>query len=179
MARQLDWTILPSQAKNEAVVPSANHVYDLLNLTSNEAVVYGKRTWGINLVWTDPSKSDNIRFWRQSGSLAPIRYDELIAINVRNGKWLIYQKRDTGVNLGWSDSPRFEWKILGGTAGTEVMVATVVGLYSTVENDHLMYETRDWGINLKWYNDAGKFQRFSDIVEAGKTVNDWRKELGF
>src|ERR1041385_5724848 len=118
MALKINWQILSNNANVTKVIPNNSaFVYDLFNITDLEALRYGERTWGINLVWTDPANSDNIRFQRESGSAEPVKFEEPIAINVRNGKWLKYHVRDYGINLGWSDTPIFEWRIQGGNAG--------------------------------------------------------------
>jgi hypothetical protein len=163
----------------KTVIPEEiNYSYDLFNITDSNCLVYGHRPLDtINLRWGDPAKSDNIRFRRQSGSSEPLKYGELVAINVRKGGFLVYQKGRTGINLGWSKTPKYEWKILGGTTGKVVEVGKPVGLYSTVEKDSLMYEPRDWGINLKWFKDSGKFSTFSGILKAGKTLKNVLDEV--
>jgi len=62
---------------------------DLFNLTTSEALRYGERPWGINLVWGDPATTDNIRFQRPSGSKEPLKFEELIAIYVKGGSFLV------------------------------------------------------------------------------------------
>ncbi|MEP0825915.1 MAG: hypothetical protein HRF40_10550 [Nitrososphaera sp.] len=115
---------------------------------------------------------DSIRFQRPSGSKEPVKFEEPIAVYVRGGGFLIYKKRDTGINLGWSGTPKYEWKMLGGNAGSEVPTMKQVGLFNMVENDSVMYEPRDWGINLKWFKDSGKYDSLSSLIRAGKTVKD-------
>lgn len=173
MAELLDWSVVPNDPSVKTVAPdSGNFAYDLLNLTCSQALKYGQRTWGINLVWGDPAQMDSIRFQRPSGSKEPVKFEEPIAVYVRGGGFLIYKKRDTGINLGWSSTPKYEWKILGGNAGSEVPTMKQVGLFNMVENDSVMYEPRDWGINLKWFKDSGKYDSLSSLIRAGKTVKD-------
>lgn len=173
MAELLDWSIVPNDPSVKTVVPdNANYVYDLLNLTCSECIQYGQRTWGINLVWGDPAKKDNIRFQRQPGSKEPLKFEEPVAIYVRGGGFLIYKERKFGINLGWSYTPKFEWKILGGTAGTDVPATKQIGVFNTVANDSVMYEPRDFGINLKWFKDSGKYDSISKLIRAGKDVKD-------
>jgi hypothetical protein len=180
MAEQLDWAIWGRDASVKTVLPDDTLFgYDLYNLTTSDAIVYGSRQGdNINLVWGDPGKSDNIRFSNKSGKKAPITYDELIAINVRGGKFLVYEKGRQGINLGWSDTPRYEWKIVGGKTGEAIPTLTRVGLFSEVEKDVLMYEPRDWGINLKWYKDSGKYRDISNAISAGKKVAEVGKAIG-
>jgi hypothetical protein len=138
---------------------------------------YGQRTWGVNLVWGDPAKTDNVRFQRQSGSKEPLKFDEPIAINLKGGGFLVYQKRDKGINLGWSQAPKFEWKISGGDAGSEVPANQLIGLHNNVENDSVMYEERSWGINLKWFKDSGKYNEVNEAIRAGKAGVDLLKVI--
>lgn len=174
MANLLDWKVLSNNTSVKQVIPNNDsHTYDLYNPTVAEALKYMVRTWGINLGWTDPDASDNIRFQRQSGSKEPIKFEEPIAINIRGGKWLVYHVRDKGINLGWSDTPKFEWIFKGGNAGNEVNTDTIVGLYNTVENDTVMYEPRTWGINLKWFKDSGKHNELGRLIELGKEIKEW------
>jgi hypothetical protein len=154
---ELNWVIMAASNVEESVRPRAKHSYDLLNTTENEALMYGERKYGINLVWGDPGASDNIRFQRQAGTDEPLKFGELVAINVRRGGFLRYQKRDYGINLNWADGPVFEWKIMGGAAGGDVQSGKVIALFNTVEKDHLFYDPRTYGINLKWVRDVGKF----------------------
>ena len=129
----------PGETKRvKSVVPDADHDYDLLDVKIGSALVYGERRFGINLVWSDPYRSDNVRFARQSGSRTPIKYGQQIAINIRGGGWLVYKKRTFGINLGWSDSPRYEWRIDGGDPKDNVLIPGLIALHNSVENDWLM-----------------------------------------
>jgi hypothetical protein len=174
MAEQIDWAILGRDASVKKVLPDSRiPAYDLFNLTTSESLVYGSRPGNnINLRWGDPGKSDNIRFLAKSGESDAIKFEEFVAIYVRNGGWLVYQRGRQGINLGWSrdKKPRFEWKFRGGEPRDFVPAGRPIGLYSTVENDYLMYEPRDWGINLKWYKDSGKYQRWSGAIKTGKDL---------
>jgi len=180
MAEQLDWAIWGRDTSVTTIVPNDTYFgYDLYNLTASEAIVYGSRQGdNINLVWGDPGKSDNVRFWRHSGSKEPVRFDELIAINIRGGQFLVYQRGRQGINLGWSASPRFEWKLVGGTAGNPVSALSRVGLFNQVEGDVLMYEPRGWGINLKWYKDSGKYSGINGAISGGKKAVEIGKAIG-
>jgi len=174
MAQLLDWTIIPNNPSETNVIPEDNsYSYDLFNITDSQCLVYGHRPGNnINLRWGDPGNSDNIRFRRESGSTEPIKFEEPIAIHIRQGNFLVYQRGRAGINLGWANTPKFEWRILGGKAGDVIVTGKKVGLYSTVEKDSLMYEPRDWGINLKWFKDSGKFGDISKLINAGKIVRD-------
>ena len=174
MAQLKDWTIISNKPSLKSVIPvDSAYSYDLFSVTGSDCLIYGHRNGNnINLTWGDPAKSDNIRFQRESGSKEPMKFEERIAINVRGGGFLVYESGRWGINLGWSKTAKFEWKILGGKAGDVVQAGVAVGLYSMVEKDSLMYEPRDWGINLKWFKDSGKFQTYSGLLNAGKTLKD-------
>lgn len=179
MAQLIDWTILSNKPSLTSVIPEETaYSYDLFNITDSGCLVYGHRRGNnINLTWGDPDKSDNIRFQRQPGAKGPIKFEELVAINVRKGGFLVYQGGRWGINLGWSKTPKFEWKFLGGKAGDAVPVGKGVGLYSMVEKDSLMYEPRDWGINCKWFKDSGKYQTYTKLLNAGKILKDVHQGL--
>jgi len=174
MAQLKDWTILGNKPSVTHVIPETTAFsYDLFNITDSECLVYGERFGdNINLRWGDPGKSDNIRFQRQSGSTDPLKFEEPIAINVRQGEFLVYQSGRWGINLGWSKTPKFEWKLLGGKPGEVVTVGKAVGLFSTVEKDSIMYEPRDWGINLKWFKDSGKWSGIAGALNTGKQLTN-------
>lgn len=161
----LNWRILAQgnrlpdpEMPNDPVQSSTDnvHVYDLCNRAEQEAIRYGSRDYGINLLWGDPAAGDNIRFERQEGASGPLKSGELIAIHVKGGKFLKYGKRDYGINLGWSDTPAFEWKLVLPEESQPVLTVTAIGLYNTVEKDVLFYDPRTYGINLKWIQDKGK-----------------------
>jgi hypothetical protein len=178
MAEQLDWAILGRDASVKTVTPDKRvSAYDLYNLTTSEALVYGSRPGNnINLRWGDAGKSDNIRFVAKSGERDPIKFEELFAIYVRNGGFLVYQRGRQGINLGWSKTPKSEWRFKGGEPRDVVPTGRPVGLHSIVENDYLMYESRDWGINLKWFKDSGKYQKWSGAIKTGKDLKKFYDE---
>ncbi|MGH8574229.1 MAG: hypothetical protein ACREX8_16880, partial [Gammaproteobacteria bacterium] len=169
MAQRFDWAVAGRTDNPAPVEPENQHTYDLFNITTAEALKYGERPVGINLVWTDPDSSDNVRFAIKSGGSDALRYFQPIGINIRGGGWLVHKVRDYGINLGWSESPRFEWELRDDVAqdkagaGGVVKTGVTLGLYNHVEKDFLMYERRDWGINLKWYGDAGKHSKWSKL----------------
>src|SRR3954464_12504395 len=156
---EMNWIILAPGNLAEAVKPRPQHTYDLFNTTVKEALLYGERAHGINLLWGDPKASNNIRFQRQDGSSGPLKYGEMIAVNVRGpGGFLKFQRRDQGgISLVWAPAPVFEWKIMGGPAGAEVQTGKVIALFNMTIKDFLFYDPRNYGINLKWVTDKGKF----------------------
>ena len=90
MAQLIDWTILSNKPSLTSVIPEERtHSYDLFNVTTTECLVYGHRYGdNINLVWGDPAKSDNILVQRKSAAKGPLKFEELIAISVREGGFL-------------------------------------------------------------------------------------------
>lgn len=129
----------------------------LFNQREADHLVYGERTFGINLKWSSPVKRD----WKFVKCGAPsvpvgIRYDESLALyNVTNKKYVVYTHRDAGINLGWSAAPGCQWKVRGGPAGTPVGSSPGGGsgamLFNTVEKDYLVNAWRPAGVNLRWY----------------------------
>jgi hypothetical protein len=173
MSDQMNWMILGSGKATEPVRPQAKHTYDLLNISVKEALTYGERKYGINLVWGDAASSDSLRFHSKGSADQPLKYGGLVAINVRGGGFLRYQQREYGINLVWSHAPVFEWKFMGGAAGAAIRSGAVVALFNTTVGDYLFYDPRTYGINLKWLKDKGKmnegtwFERHLDDIGTG------------
>jgi hypothetical protein len=173
----LEWAILPAARSIRSAVPDSDHDYDLFNAKIGEALVYGERPFGINLDWGDPTNSNHIRFARQGSATGPIRYKEMIAINVRGGGWLVYKKREVGINLGWSDTPRFEWRIDGGDPKDNVVIPGLISLHNSVEDDWLMYVPRDFGINLRWSGDREAAAWLPDAVTVGTILKKYYDKI--
>lgn len=129
----------------------------LFNQREADHLVYGSRTFGINLIWTSHVKRD----WKFVKCAAPtvssdIRYDESLALyNATIKKYVTYTHRDSGINLGWSAGPRCQWKVRGGPAGNPVGSSPggVSGamLFNTAAKDYLVNAWRPAGVNLRWY----------------------------
>jgi hypothetical protein len=179
----------PSQSK-EVVTATPNHLYDLYNRNEKEAIRYGERKYGINLVWGDPDTADNIRFERPAKASGPMKSGDLVAINVKKGGFLKYQKREYGINLVWSDTPVFEWRLAFSAPGESIRTGVPICIFNTVAGDILFYDPRTYGINLKWLKDKGKFNKgwyerlLDKVVQVGteaKKINEvvnWLKSLG-
>lgn len=195
MANKLDWMVVDQKVTDRDVRADDNsYVFDLVNLTEADAIRYGERRWGINLVWTDPTKSSNIRFDTKEGGDGRISFHERIAINVKGGGFLKYESRDYGINLVWSDRPVFEWSLTNeleppkkAGKGRQVKTNEVVGIYNHVEDDYLIYAPRPVGINLRWWRDRNKagdvfdlgLDDLGDVVKtANKLVDVYRKVVG-
>src|SRR4051812_38315339 len=66
-AATADWRITNTgPAGQQVTLGSATH--RLINQRTEDALVYGSRTYGINLVWGSATGTPNIRFVRQLGS---------------------------------------------------------------------------------------------------------------
>jgi hypothetical protein len=139
-----------------ASVLKTNTPYTLRNLVNGKPVVYGKRTWGINLEWETgkpqwvfrKDKVQGVRNPPNGGSL-PVRdqtfaSDEAVGIfNMEEKSYLVHDSRVIGVDLGWSRSPRYQWKVARSASGE-------VSLYNTSARDYLVHGVRGEGINLAW-----------------------------
>ena len=150
-------------------------MFTLRNVTDKEALKYGSRTWGINLVWDKNMNLNNVKFEKQAGS-GDVKYTEPIAINVKGGGYLKYEKRSVGINLGWSSTPVYEWKVAGGAENAPVRFGEMFALYNERGADAVIYGNRPAGINLIWLKDYGKgwLRRAYDAAKGpGK---DWLKK---
>lgn len=143
-----DWKILGKGAEVKA-----GSTYTLSNNSTHESIRYGKRTWGINLVWNKSTALNNIRFEVKGGGKGVLKYGDKVAIHVLNGGYLKYQHRDVGINLAWSTPPVYEWVILGGKKGTPVKTGALLSLFNERENDFMIWAQRPAGINLRWWKD--------------------------
>lgn len=144
----LDWKILGAEPEVKSGAK-----YTLVNVTDKEAIRYGNRTWGINLVWDKSTKMANVRFEKKGGGT--IHYGDEVAIYVEKGGYLHYEKRTIGVNMTWTKTPMYTWVIVGGKKGTPVKTNVAVGLYERGAKDMLIYGERPLGINLRWWKDRG------------------------
>jgi hypothetical protein len=114
----------------------------MMNLTAEQAIKYGERTDGINLVWDRNLGSANVKFWPFDYDKGPdIIYEgELIAIHVLNGGYLCYGERTRGINLVWSESPVHEWEFRHSDPPelrNRVQSAVRIGLYNRKTQGHL------------------------------------------
>ncbi len=152
--------------------------YTLYNVTDKNAVKYGERDWGINLVWDKKGNLNNIKIVGQNNATGAIKFGDKVAIHVDKGGYLKYQKRDWGINLVWSKTPVYEFVVTGGMKGTAVPTNATIGLYNEVEKDFLIYAERPVGINLRWYKDRDKGGLGDLIKNAAKDlVKEGLKEL--
>ena len=73
-----DWKIMGSGTEVKA-----GTLYTLRNITDNNSLRHGERTWGINLVWDKSTSLNNVKFVRQGGGTGPLKYGETVAIHVK------------------------------------------------------------------------------------------------
>jgi len=146
-----DWRLLPDSGSGEV---RTDEFYTLKNRVTGDAVTYGVREYGINLVWTEDLQSENVRLEVESGHGKTIRYGDKIAILVKGGGYLHYAERPHGINLTWSKEPTFEWRVDGGEHGTTFKSDTKFGLRNEIANDYVVYGKRNRGINLVWFKDG-------------------------
>src|SRR5205085_9462843 len=97
----LDWRAIGGSGGIQSAMP-----FTLKNVTDKETLRFGKRTWGIDLVWDKSEALNNIKFEKPNNS-GDIKYAELIAINVMGGGYLKYEKTRFGINLVCSSTPAY------------------------------------------------------------------------
>jgi hypothetical protein len=125
----------------------------LRNTKIDRSIRFGDRENGIDLVWDDATDLENVVFHNASGSVAPLRYGDLVGIDVDGGGFLYYAEQDEGINLRYSGARVTEWEVTGRSIGVEVEAGQTVGLLNTAHGDHMVYAERPTGINLRWYAD--------------------------
>lgn len=133
---------------------TGNSYVGLRNTFINQFVVYGSRSYGINLVWYNGANPGNVRFIPQFGGT--VRYGDPVAVFVANPnteKYVRYGSREYGINLVWSSYPVYEWRITGGAPGALVDLNQPFGL-SNDKQTHVVYCPREYGINLRWNSDC-------------------------
>jgi len=154
-------------------------IRNLRSTVNGKYLIYGKRRYGINLVWTAKVKGrhykNSFKFERKNKrDRSPLKYGELVAIHVYRGGYIKYKKRKWGINLSWSKSPSYQWKITGGDNGTQIRYqGNLVGIYNTKARNHIVYCKRSWGINLRWAKDCKRSGRSSGPRELSFTY--WLK----
>jgi hypothetical protein len=147
---------------------STNQGYNLFCETNREYVTWGKRTHGINMVWTSDPNLRKIHFRRQVGE-GEIRTGDVLAFGLGGDPaFLYYKKRPVGVNLDWSSSPRFEWKIISssGNSGEMLQPGQKMAIFNMNADppDFLVYHERPLGINIGWTTSPNWRQRFGELV---------------
>lgn len=170
------WRLLGS-GSSEPVKPGTP--YGLQNLVNMDALILGHQDCGIdlqNVKIKEKGRPRNVTFQRQSGATDPLKYGERVALYIKKEKdtkadAIFHKVRDCGPNLGRSkEQPKYEWEIRGGNAGETVKTDIPLGLYSTVQNDHLVYCERPLSVNLRWLKDKeseGCYLTWQKAIELG------------
>jgi hypothetical protein len=150
--------------------------FNLRGLKLDKYLQHEEQRFGINLGWTDDASAKTAAkvtrwfFARESSDDGALRYAETVALgNGGDPSFVRYENRTVGVNLGWSKTPVYEWKIVGGTAGTPVQAGQKVALFNEKANECLIYFDRTAGGDIGWPTS----QRWEDqlkslAVKAGK-----------
>lgn len=151
------WQVLPSEPLMDG------KSFSLYTAEPGQYVVYGRREYGINLVWsrTRPAVGNFTLVLHYHTTKGQIHYAELAALKESTGGYIYYKKREYGINLEFSRTPVYEWTVHGGNAGTPVvpgkwgdsataMSDVRIALYNHTANCYMIYGEREYGINLKW-----------------------------
>jgi hypothetical protein len=158
-----------ANGKAEPILPKASfgvhpeRSFSLRGSRPRKFLQHEKQTFGINLGWTDNASSATeakVGRWfvdRPGTDSGPIRYGETIALaNGGSPSFLRYAERTVGINLEWSDAAAFEWKLLGGRAGSPVNARNPVAIYNTraesggSRGNFFIYFDRTVGGDIGW-----------------------------
>ncbi len=151
--------------------------YTLKSRDPRKFLQHEEQDVGINLGWTDdaePSTAAKVRRWflsRRAGS-GTIKYDEPFALgNGKSPSFIRYEKRTAGINLSWSEKPVYEWRALGGTAGTPVKTGEYIGLFNDKAKEFFIYFDRTAGGDIGWPSSKTWTQQGKD--RAKKAAESW------
>ena len=146
----------PLRAKPSFTGPADRNT-NLKNSHTRKFLQWEDQDFGINLGWTDdasPATALRVSRWfftSPSDDPSPIRYGQSMALGYGTSpSYIHYAERTFGVNLDWSATPRFEWKLLGGTIGQEVRSGDWLALFNQTAGDCLIYFDRTVGGDIGW-----------------------------
>jgi hypothetical protein len=150
--------------------------FNLRGLKIDRYLQHEEQRFGINLGWTDDASAKTAAkvarwfFARESSDDGALRYAETIALaNGGDPSFVHYEDRTAGVNLGWPKTSVYEWKILGGAAGTPVQAGQKVALFNEKANECLIYFDRTAGGDIGWpTSQRWEDQLKAQAVKAGK-----------
>ena len=137
---------------------SAHRNTNLWNTKEERFLQWESQTFGINLGWTDDrSAATGLKvsrwFFTRPDNTRALRYGNTVAIgNGGDPSYIGYADRTFGINLEWSSTPRYEWKLLGGTKGHVIRSGDRVAIYNTVTKQPLIYFDRTVGGDIGWPN---------------------------
>ena len=153
----------------EAVPIYSSSYLNLYDTYNSRYVKYESRDWGINLGWST-TQPRNIRFLRAGGA-GPLRFGDVIAINIASGGYVKYGSRTWGINLVWSSAPAYEWQIEGGTPGQLVYTNQRVRLVNRIEGNGLVYCRRPVGVNLAWQDNCTEALGYRILIDYLCSIN--------
>ena len=131
---------------------------DLVNTMMDQDLLYGNRTWGVNLTWGDSS------LWRVEAQGGPhLMKGQAVALRVWGGGWLKYGNQTFGVDLQLSSTPVYEWYAIGlqsdpsenSWAGHDLTDGGTFALWNSSAQAYLVQGHQTWGIGLAWYRVGG------------------------
>jgi hypothetical protein len=167
------WTLQGTQSG--AVLPKSafggpkERNYTLKSKQVRKFLQHEHQTYGINLGWTDdaePDTANEVRRWfiaRSGDDSGPIRYGETVALgNGEKPSFIRDAHRTVGVDLDWSDTPVYEWKLLGGPAGTPVGTSEYLAIYNVKAGECLIYFDRTRGGDIGWPSSKTWGQQLED-----------------
>jgi hypothetical protein len=127
----------------------------LVNTDIEQNLLYGERTWGVNLTWGDSS------LWRVEAQGGPhLMKGQAVALKVWGGGWLKYGHQTWGVDLQLSDTPVYEWYAIGlkddstkrSWAGSSLTDGGTFALWNSSAKSYLVPGYQTFGIGLTWFN---------------------------
>jgi hypothetical protein len=131
---------------------------NLVNTMIEQNLLYGDRTWGVNLTWGDNS------LWRVEAQGGPhLMKGQAVALKVWGGGWLKYGNQTFGVDLQLSSTPVYEWYPIGlrgdssesAWAGSNLEDGGTFALWNSSAQAYLVQGHQTWGIGLEWYRVGG------------------------
>jgi hypothetical protein len=135
----------------------AERNYTLKNKRVRKFLQNETQRFGINLGWTEdaePATAAKVARWfftRNGSASGPLVYGETVAIgNGRKPSFIRYERRTVGVNLGWSDMAVFEWKLVGGPAGTQIDPNQYLAIYNEKAEEFFVFFDRTVGGDIGW-----------------------------
>jgi len=155
--------------------------YNLKNKRVRKFLQWERQTFGINLGWTDdaePATAKRVMRWfcaRNGGDQRPVLYGEAIALGYGiKPSFIHHTHRDVGIDLNWSEAPVFEWKLLGGKIGQEVVTGEWFAIYNTKARECLLEFDRTVGGDIGWPSSQSWASQLEDRLRDA-VKDHWRE----